>query len=130
MSMLTIGRLARAAGVHVETIRYYQRRGLIAEPRRPSGGVRRYGPDAQARIRFVKRAQDLGFTLEEVKALLMLGETPNCRGARALAAVKLQVVESRIHDLARMREALRSLIRQCDSGRKRSCPIIENLGAG
>ena len=130
MQMLTIGRLARASGVHVETIRYYQRRGLIAEPRRPSGGVRRYGREAQARLRFVKRAQDLGFTLEEVKALLMLGETPNCRGARTLAAAKLQLVESRIHDLARMRQALRSLIRQCDSGGKRSCPIIENLGAG
>jgi len=130
MTTLTIGRLARAAGVHVETIRYYQRRGLIAEPRRPSGGVRRYGLEAQARLRFVKRAQDLGFTLEEVKALLKLGETPNCRGARTLAAAKLQLVESRIHHLGRMREALRSLIRQCDSGGKRNCPIIENLGAG
>ena len=127
MDMLTIGRLARAAGVHVETIRYYQRRGLIVEPRRPSGGVRRYGPEAQARLRFVRRAQDLGFTLEEVKALLMLGETPNCRGARTLAAAKLQLVESRIDDLVRMRQALRSLIRQCGSGGKRSCPIIENL---
>lgn len=127
--MLTIGRLARAAGVHVETIRYYQRRGLIAEPRRPSGGVRRYGPGAQARLRFVKRAQNLGFTLEEIKALLKLGETPSCRGARTLAAAKLQLVEARIDSLARMRQALRSLIRQCDSGGKRSCPIIENLGA-
>ena len=127
--MLTIGRLAREAGVHVETIRYYQRRGLIAEPLRPSRGARRYGPEAGARLRFIKRAQNLGFTLEEVKALLRLGETPNCRGARKLAAAKLRLVESRVDDLARMRTALRSLIRQCDSGARRNCPIIENLTA-
>lgn len=127
--MLTIGRLARAAGVHVETIRYYQRRGLIAEPRRPSRGVRRYAPEAQTRLRFIRRAQDLGFTLDEVKGLLKLGETPNCRGARALAAAKLQAVESRIQDLARMRESLRSLIRRCDAGSEQLCPIIEELGA-
>ena len=128
MTMLTIGGLARAATVHVETIRYYQRRGLLAEPRRPSRGVRRYGPDAQTRLRFIKRAQDLGFTLEEVKDLLKLGETPSCRGARALAMAKLKVVESRMQDLARMRQALRSLIRRCDAGSEQFCPIIERLG--
>ena len=127
--MLTIGRLAREAGMHVETIRYYQRRGLIMQPQRPLGGVRRYGPDTQARLKFTKRAQQLGFTLEEVKVLLRLGQTPNCRDARALAAAKLQLVESRIRDLARMRTSLRSLIRQCDQGGRRTCAIIENLGS-
>ena len=127
--MLTIGRLAREAGMHVETIRYYQRRGLITEPQRPLRGVRRYGPDTQARLKFIKRAQQLGFTLEEVKVLLRLGQTPNCRGARALAAAKLHLVESRIRDLARMRTSLRSLIRQCDQGGRRTCAIIENLGS-
>ena len=129
MDALTIGRLARAAGVHVETIRYYQRRGLLAEPNRPAGGVRRYGTDAVARLGFIKRAQEIGFSLEEVKALLVLGETPNCRGARTLAANKLQLVESRLRDLDRMRRALKSLIGQCDAGRERRCPIIESLVA-
>ena len=128
MTMLTIGGLARAASVHVETIRYYQRRGLLSEPRRPSSGVRRYGLEAQTRLRFIKRAQDLGFTLDEVKDLIKLGETPSCRGARALAAVKLKVVESRMQDLARMRQALRALIRSCDARSEQFCPIIEKLG--
>ena len=78
MHDMTIGRLAKAAGVHVETIRYYQRRGLLAEPRRAPGSVRRYGAEAAARVEFVKRAQELGFTLEEVKALLKLNSTPTC----------------------------------------------------
>ena len=116
MDALTIGKLSRAAGVHVETIRYYQRRGLLAEPRRPERGARRYGADAIARLGFIRRAQEVGFTLDEVKALLVLGETPNCRGARTLAAKKLELVESRIHDLERMRHALSSLIDQCDAG--------------
>ena len=76
---------------------------------------------------FIRRAQELGFTLEEVKALLQLGETPNCRDARSLAAKKLSSVEMRLADLARMRTALRSLIAQCDRGSRRRCPIIESL---
>jgi MerR family mercuric resistance operon transcriptional regulator len=127
MLSLTIGRLARKAGVHVETIRYYQRRGLLAEPARPPRGVRRYGDEAVARLGFIRRAQEVGFTLEEVGTLLKLGETPNCRGARTLAARKLAVVEARLADLERMRGALRSLVAQCDTGRKRRCPIIDTL---
>ena len=129
MDALTIGRLASEAGVHVETIRYYQRRGLLAEPKRPAGGVRRYGDDAIERLGFIRRAQEVGFTLDEVKALLVLGETPNCRGARSLAAKKLELVESRIRDLQRMRLALAGLVDQCDAGSERSCPIIENLSS-
>jgi len=127
MTLMTIGRLARASGVHVETIRYYQRRGLLPEPPRPAGSVRRYGADTIARLGFIRRAQELGFTLEEVKTLLRLGETPNCRDARSLAANKLSVVETRLADLARMRTALRSLIAQCDRRGARRCPIIESL---
>ena len=130
MDTLTIGRLARGAGVHVETIRYYQRRGLLAEPKRPAGGVRRYGDKAIARLGFVRRAQEVGFTLDEVKALLVLGETPNCRGARSLAAKKLELVESRIRDLERMRRALAGLVDQCDARSERRCPIIESLARG
>jgi MerR family mercuric resistance operon transcriptional regulator len=77
MAEMTIGALARAAGVGVETVRYYQRRGLLAEPLRPMGGIRRYRADAVARLGFVRRAQEVGFSLDEVKTLLMLGETPN-----------------------------------------------------
>ncbi len=129
MSSMTIGTLARAAGVHVETIRYYQRRGLVEQPRRPAGGVRRYGDEATARLRFIKRAQEIGFTLEEVRELLRLERTPGCRDARTLAAAKLAAVQARIADLERVRATLRRLVSQCDAGGARSCPIIDSLAA-
>lgn len=124
---MTIGRLAQAAGVGVETIRFYQRRGLLAEPDRPAGGVRRYGDDAIARLGFIRRAQEVGFSLDDVATLLKLGQTPNCRGARTLAARKLELVEARLNSLQRMKQALGDLISQCDAGGARSCPIIESL---
>jgi MerR family mercuric resistance operon transcriptional regulator len=127
MSEMTIGVLAKAAGVHVETIRYYQRRGLLDEPRRPSGGVRRYGEDAVARLRFIRRAQDMGFSLDEVKVLLQLERTPGCRDARALAATKLAAVDKRMADLQKVKTTLRQLVAQCDAGGERSCPIIASL---
>ena len=130
MPQLTIGVLAKACGVGVETVRYYQRRGLLAEPQRPSGGVRRYGSDAIARLGFIRRAQDIGFTLDEIGALLKLGETPNCRGARTLAAQKLEVVKARLRDLQRVRRALTELIERCDAGRERKCPIIDSFARG
>ena len=128
MDTLTIGRLASEAGTHVETIRYYQRRGLLAEPRRPAGGVRRYGEDAVTRLSFIRRAQEIGFTLEEIRQLIRISEAPDCRGARDIAARKLALVQSRLTDLERVRKALAGLIAQCDSGRRRCCPIIETLG--
>jgi MerR family transcriptional regulator, mercuric resistance operon regulatory protein len=124
---MTIGRLAAAAGVHVETIRYYQRRGLLPEPKRPAGGVRRYGEDAAARLRFIKRAQDIGFTLDEVAELLKLER--GCRDAHDLAAAKLVGVERRLADLKRIRKTLRELIGRCEEGRAESCPIIDSLRA-
>lgn len=127
MENMTIGVLAKACGVGVETIRYYQRRGLLAQPQRASGGVRRYGEAAVARLGFIRRAQDVGFTLDEVRTLLMLGETPNCRGARTLAAQKLAVVRARLRELQRVRRALAELIERCDAGKRRHCPIIESL---
>jgi MerR family transcriptional regulator, mercuric resistance operon regulatory protein len=127
MINMTIGALARAAAVHVETIRYYQRRGLLHAPKRQSGSVRRYGEAAVKRLRFVRRAQELGFTLEEISTLIQLGETPDCRGARNLAAKKLEIVESRLNDLVRMRAALEVLVKHCDNRSKRSCPIIDSL---
>lgn len=127
MAEMTIGALAKASGVGVETVRFYQRRGLLVEPGRPAGGVRRYGDDALARLAFIRRAQEVGFSLDEVATLLTLGETPSCRGARTLAAQKLDLVEARLRSLQRMKRALRGLIAQCDAGGERRCPIIESL---
>ncbi len=127
---LTIGRLAKAAGVNVETIRYYQRRGLVDEPYKPPGGHRRYTPSAASRVRFIKRAQQLGFTLEEVTGLLRLEDGQSCRETRLLAEHKLALIEERIADLNRMRRMLNGLIAECARGqRPRSCPIIATLSA-
>lgn len=127
---LTIGRVAKAAGVNVETIRYYQRRGLMDEPSKPLGGHRRYAPLAVSRVRFIKRAQQLGFTLGEVMGLLRLEDGQSCRETRVLAEQKLDLIEERIADLTRMRRMLKGLIAKCASGqRPRSCPIIATLSA-
>ena len=127
---LTIGRLARAAEVNVETIRYYQRRGLLEEPAKPPSGRRRYSSDAARRLRFIKRAQQLGFTLEEIKGLLRLEDGRSCRETRLLAEQKLAVVEQRLADLTRMRGLLTGLIAECAQGKRpRSCPIIATLSA-
>jgi MerR family mercuric resistance operon transcriptional regulator len=125
---LTIGKVARAAGVNVETVRYYQRSGLVPEPPRPAGGVRRYSDETVARLRFIKRAQELGFTLAEIRRLLALGDPQSCGKARALAAEKLSLVRTRIADLERLRAVLESLVERCDAVRgKVACPIIETL---
>lgn len=127
---LTIGRLAKAAGVNVETIRYYQRRKLLDEPSKPLGGHRRYAPADAQRVRFIKRAQHLGFTLEEVTGLLRLEDGQSCRDTRLLAEHKLALIEERIADLTRMRRLLTGLIAECARGqRPRSCPIIATLSA-
>jgi MerR family transcriptional regulator, mercuric resistance operon regulatory protein len=125
MRGMRIGELARASNVHVETIRFYQLRGLLAEPKRPEAGPRRYGHEAAARLRFIKRAQDIGFTLDEVAELLRLER--GCRDAHDLAAAKLAAIERRITDLSRVRKTLRELIARCKAGGSRSCPIIHSL---
>ncbi len=124
----SIGSVARAADVNVETIRYYQRRGLLDEPSKPLGGQRRYSASAATRVRFIKRAQQLGFTLEEIKELLLLEDGQNCRETRMLAERKLELIEARIADLNRMRRLLKGLIAQCVVGKRpRACPIIATL---
>ncbi|MHB1142907.1 MAG: MerR family transcriptional regulator [Sulfuricaulis sp.] len=123
---MTIGHLARAADVNIETIRYYQRRGLLATPRRPLGGVRRYPPDTLARLRFIKRAQELGFTLREIAELLKLGDS-SCKETRAIAEHRLTDIEARIRDLQSIRTTLGKLIRTCRAGNQPPCPIIESL---
>ena len=127
MEALTIGALAKEAGVHVETIRYYQRRGLLDEPARASGSIRRYGPATAARIAFIKRAQDIGFSLDEIKELLRLERTPGCRDARDIAEKKLAIIRTRVTDLQRVSRVLAKLIAECDAGRERDCPIIDCL---
>ena len=130
MGELTIGRLAQEAGVNVETIRYYQRRGLMVEPDKPANGHRRYAADAVRRVRFVKRAQALGFTLEEITGLLELDEAHACAETRGLAAHKLHVIEDKLADLNAMRKALKMLLRRCDTGSPAgACPIIQALAS-
>ena len=127
---LTIGRLADEAGVNVETIRYYQRRALLPEPDKPINGHRRYAAEAVKRVHFIKRAQVLGFTLDEIGSLLDLDEAHACAETRELAAHKLAVIESKLDDLKAMRKALRSLLRQCETGSAAgACPIIHALAA-
>lgn len=123
----SIGRLAKEAGVNIETIRYYQRRGLLSVPEKPPGGQRRYAATEVKRIRFIKRAQLLGFTLEEIAELLLLDEPSTCSETRERAARKLHVIETKLADLAAMRDTLLGLVRQCDNGDGGSCPIIHAL---
>jgi MerR family mercuric resistance operon transcriptional regulator len=129
-TLITIGRLASAADVNVETIRYYQRRRLLEKPSRPEGGFRLYSPDAVRRVRFIKRAQALGFTLDEVGRLLLLEDTRECRKARDIAADKLKKINEKLADLSAIRNVLAKLIKKCDSGYKPGvCPIINALAA-
>lgn len=123
---LTIGRLARAVRVNVETIRYYQRRGLLGTPRKPAGGVRHYPDEALARLRFIRRAQQLGFSLRDIGELLALGEQ-SCAQTRDLAERRLADIEARLLDLARVRRTLKRLIRSCQAGKETVCPIVRTL---
>jgi MerR family transcriptional regulator, mercuric resistance operon regulatory protein len=126
----TISRLAAAAGVHVETIRYYQRRKLVPEPLRPIGGVRRYTEADAERLRFIKRSQAMGFTLTEIESLLRLRARRSCRATRELAATKLKIVDARIRELRHLRGELAGLIASCDAnGQGTRCPMIERLAS-
>lgn len=125
---MKIGALAAQSGVHVETIRYYQSLGLMPKPSRAHGAVRRYGKDAAERLRFIKRAQALGFSLDEVRLLLDLSAGEHCRETRVLAERKRELVDRKIADLQRIQSALNDLIACCGSGKRgRGCPIIESL---
>lgn len=124
MSM-TIGRLAAGAGVSVETVRYYQRRGLLDEPQKPERGVRAYGAKHAERLDFIRRAQAMGFTLEEVRQLDALNHTGNCADTRDLAAAKLALVRTRIAELCRLETELASMVERCDSNASsQPCPAL------
>ncbi len=129
----TIARLAEAGGVGVETVRYYQRRGLLAEPPRPQGnglggGVRRYDDEDVRRLRFIRSAQAAGFTLEQIGELLALDAGEDRARARALAEERLAALDARIAELEAARASLRRLAGACASGGKGSCPILEAFG--
>lgn len=129
-NFLTIGELAKSADVHVETIRFYQRRGLISEPKRPLGGIRYYSEVDSARIRFIKSAQKLGFNLEEVAVLLSLDDGTQCHEASKIAQLKLSEIRSKLADLQRMEISLSKLVKECEKGDGQvCCPIIAALQA-
>lgn len=123
----TIGQLAAAAGVNRQTVRYYQRRGLIEQPPKPASGYRRYPRATLERIQFIKRAQGLGFSLEEIRDLLALGDG-QCEDVRRVAEHQRALVAARIADLAAMQDTLDGLIERCRSAHPPGhCPMIETL---
>lgn len=124
-----IGQLAKRAGVGIDTVRYYERNGLLAPSVRLSSGYRRYGQLELARLRFIRRAQALGFTLREINALLDLSEQRNVAQVKRSAQVKLADIDERIAALQRVRQGLATLIEDCPGhGRSADCPILQALG--
>lgn len=124
----TIGAFAQAAGVNVETIRFYQRKGLLLEPDKPYGSIRRYGVVDVNRVRFVKSAQHLGFSLDEIAQLLRLDDGTHCEEASRMAEHKLKNVREKLCDLARMEVVLSQLVCACHASQGTvSCPLIASL---
>ena len=123
---LTIGRLAAAGGVGVETVRFYQRRGLLETPTRDDG-IRRYGSEDLKRLRFIRQAQAAGFTLEEIKELLDLDASEDRTRARELANARVKALDAKIAELERARNALKRLARECGSGTGGRCPILASF---
>ncbi len=130
MEKMTISQLARAASVNLETIRYYERRGLIPEPPRNDSGYRQYSPDDLTRTKFIRRAQALGFSLKEILEMLSLRMEPGttCSDIKAKVESKIKDVEQKITDLRQMRATLLNLVGKCTGkGPVGNCPIIEIL---
>lgn len=133
MEALTIGQVADQAGVGVETVRFYQRKGLVEEPPRPPTRHRRYPPEAVARIRFIRGAQNLGFSLKEIEELMQLRIAPGTSKGeiKARAEAKVTEIEEKIRDLQRMRDTLLKLIGACEGiGTLEDCPILEAFDQG
>lgn len=133
MEPLTIGQVAEEAGVGVETVRFYQRTGLIEKPPRQGTRRRRYAPEAVTRIRFIRGAQNLGFSLREIEDLMQLRIAPGTSKGeiKARAETKVAEIEGKIHDLQRMRDTLLKLIGACEgSGTLEDCPILEAFEQG
>lgn len=127
---LKTGEVAAKAGVNVQTLRYYERRGLLKEPGRRPSGYREYEPDAVRLVRFIKRAQELGFTLKEIEELLRFREDQraSCADVRAAAEAKIGDIDRKVENLRAMKRALVVLVNSCSSsGSTRECPILEAL---
>ena len=129
VSSLTIGRLAASGGVGVETIRFYQRKGLLDQPTR-DGGIRRYDADDVRRLRFIKQAQTAGFSLAEIKELLDLDASDDRARARELANARVEALDAQIAELERARNALRRLAVECGRGPEGPCPILQSFDLG
>lgn len=130
MTVLTIGEIAKQSGIGVETVRYYERKGLLPEPPRRPSGYRQYPPETIDQIRFILRSKQLGFTLKEIKGLLnlRLDSTATRSDVREQAHIKVADIEERILDLQRMRDSLKALIEQCHGdGVASGCPIIKAM---
>lgn len=130
---LSIGQIAKVAGVGVETIRYYEREGLIEEPPRSESGYRQYSPEDAVRIKFIRHAKELGFSLKEIKELLSLraNSAASCADVRERATAKISEIEAKMQSLAKMKEILLRLTETCDGmGPTSRCPILEALGQG
>ncbi|CAK7259556.1 MerR family DNA-binding protein [Shinella yambaruensis] len=125
---LTIGKLAAAGNVGVETVRFYQRRGLLATPRRLDG-IRRYGPADVSRLRFIRQAQAAGFTLEEIRQLLALDSGEDRAAVRLLATKRLAELEARMAELQEARLSLQRLVSECAVGKTGPCPILKSFKA-
>jgi DNA-binding transcriptional MerR regulator len=125
----TIGDLSKVTGTKIETIRYYERIGLLAPPPRTAGNYRAYGDAALGRLSFIRRARDLGFGIDQIRALLSLSEKKkrSCKAVDAIARERLAEVESKLADLVALRCELDSIIRQCGCGTIADCRIIEAL---
>jgi MerR family copper efflux transcriptional regulator len=133
MDGLTIGDVAKRANVHIETLRYYERRGLVPRPRRSASNYRLYAEDTVRRVRFIKSAQELGFSLAEIRELLSLRATPRTRCAeiRQRAEAKVKAIEAKIASLQAMKQALAKLVAECSGdGPVTACPILESFDAG
>jgi MerR family mercuric resistance operon transcriptional regulator len=127
---MTIGQAARQAGVGVETVRFYERKGLIDEPPRPGSGYRQYSPDVVTRIQFIKRARQLGFSLKEIQELLLLRVAPETTrlDVKRRTEAKIAEIERKIEDLSKMKQALVKAINLCgEDGPLSACPILEAL---
>lgn len=125
---LTIGKVAKAAAVNVETIRFYQRKGLLAEPPKELGGFRYYSEKCIEEIHFIKRAQVIGFTLDEIKNLLSMEACDACLQTHDASLIKLDMVNARIAELERIRETLQKLIEKCErENYQTACPILHSL---
>jgi Hg(II)-responsive transcriptional regulator len=133
MSVLSIGQVAKQTGVTVETVRFYEKRGLIEQARRTASGYRQYSPGTVKRVRFIQHAKDAGFTLNDIAELLALRQAPGetCAPIRERAREKIEAVDSRLRDLQRIRDALSKLVGKCDANDPMGdCPIMESLEEG